>query len=268
MSTSSPARPRPAGDRRLPGVTGRLLPHPVLRLLRQPLPRLLPRSSPRPLLRVLGGLAVLAAVASSAACGAGPGGVATATVSPEPGAPVRPGGTTTIPGRPTTGGPAAATPGASAASARPDELAATARPTGTAPVEVERDRGEPTLVTGVRTGRHDGFDRVVVDVKGGLPGYTVRWVDELQQDGSGKPLALRGHPCLYVLLTPAEAHTEDGTPTWTGTPIDQPLGNVTGILKAGDFEGRVSIGIVAASKTPFRVREYTRPDRLVIDVAH
>ncbi|GAA2311324.1 hypothetical protein GCM10010149_72340 [Nonomuraea roseoviolacea subsp. roseoviolacea] len=241
-------------------------------------------SSPAPArpaarLRLLTGLAVLAAVAPLAACGAGSGGATTATISPEPTAPVRPGedtasGPATPSGTPagtaTPAGTPAGTPGPgeATASTRPDELAPTPLPTSTAPVRVERDLGEPAIVTGVRAGRHDGFDRVVVDLKGGMPGYTVRWVDELEQDGSGKPLDLRGSPCLYVLLTPAQAHTEDGTPTWTGTPLAQPLGNVTRILKAGDFEGRVSAGIVAASRTPFRVREYTRPDRLVIDVAH
>ncbi|MEV0201964.1 hypothetical protein [Nonomuraea sp. NPDC050691] len=227
-------------------------------------------SSPAPArpaarLRLLAGLAVLAAVTPLAACGTGSGGAATATISPDPTAPVRP-------GEDTATGPAAtpAAPGTPAptGTAGPDELAPTPLPTGTAPVRVERDRGEPVLVTGVRAARHDGFDRVVVDLKGGMPGYTVRWVDELEQDGSGKPFDLHGRPCLYVLLTPAQAHTDDGAPTWTGAPLGGPLGNVTRILKAGDFEGRVSAGIVAASKAPFRVREYTRPDRLVIDVAH
>ncbi|MBN6057359.1 hypothetical protein JYK22_35875 [Nonomuraea sp. RK-328] len=207
----------------------------------------------------------MAAVTPLAACGAGSGGAATATITPGQAEPVRP-------GEDTATGPAATpstlgTPAATA-SARPDELAPTPLPTSTAPVRVERDRGEPVFVTGVRAGRHEGFDRVVVDLKGGMPGYTVRWVDELEQDGSGKPLDLHGRPCLYVLLTPAQAHTDDGTPTWTGTPLGRPLGNVAEILRAGDFEGRVSLGIVAASRTPFRVREYTRPDRLVIDVAH
>ncbi|NUW40899.1 AMIN-like domain-containing (lipo)protein [Nonomuraea rhodomycinica] len=228
-------------------------------------------SSPAPArpaarLRHLTGLAVLAAVAPLAACGAGSGGTATATISPEPTAPVRPGEDTAS--GPATPAPSASGTPAATGSARPDELAPTPLPTSTAPVRVERDRGEPAVVTGVRAGRHEGFDRVVVDLKGGMPGYTVRWVDELEQDGSGKPLDLRGHPCLYVLLTPAQAHTDDGTPTWTGTPLTQPLGNVSRILRAGDFEGRVSAGIVAGSRTPFRVREYTRPDRLVIDVAH
>ncbi|WP_113704203.1 AMIN-like domain-containing (lipo)protein, partial [Nonomuraea lactucae] len=183
--------------------------------------------------------------------GQGPGGPdATAAITPTP---------TGTPTAPTTG---SLSPGPAEVTGMPG------RPTGTAPVEVERERGEPVLVTGVRFGRHDTFDRVVIDLDGGLPGHAVRWVDELAQEGSGKPVDLKGGACLYVLLTPAEAHTSDGTPTWTGGGVPPSLGALTGAVRAGDFEGRVVVGLLADSERPFRVTEHTRPDRLVIDVAH
>ncbi|MFG3435825.1 hypothetical protein ACGF0J_01155 [Nonomuraea sp. NPDC047897] len=153
--------------------------------------------------------------------------------------------------------------------AEPGQVPATpGRPTGTAPVHTERPRGEPALVTGVRFGRHATFDRVVIDLDGPAPGHTVRWVDALAQEGSGKPVDLRGRACLAVLLTPADAHTEDGEPTWAGGAAPASLGNVTEAIRAGDFEGRVLIGLAARSREPFRVTAHTRPDRLVIDVAH
>ena len=47
-------------------------------------------------------------------------------------------------------------------------------------------------VTGVRSGRHACFDRLVVDLKGKAPGYTVRYVSQVTADGSGAVIPTRG----------------------------------------------------------------------------
>ncbi|MFG1941868.1 hypothetical protein [Nonomuraea sp. NPDC048826] len=167
--------------------------------------------------------------------------------------------------------PPGGTPAESATSAAPatEPHTATAAPgpTGTAPVRVARDGMDPALVTGVRLGRHPSYDRVVVDLDGGVPGYTVRWVRELHQDGSGTPIDLKGGRALHIQLKPADAHTEDGKPTWNGTPV-APSGTVTAIAKTGDFEGVVGIALLTGSVKGFEVRELTGPPRLVVDVAH
>ncbi|MBG0827938.1 hypothetical protein HS041_09180 [Planomonospora sp. ID67723] len=148
----------------------------------------------------------------------------------------------------------------------PNELAP---PTGTNEVEVERSPAAPPIVTGTRFAEHRGFDRVVVDFKGDLPGYRVEWVPELVQDGSGEPIDVKGGAYLQVTITPANAHTEAGAPTWTGGPIFQAgLGNVQNVVKTGDFEAVVGVGIVLDHKAGFRVLEQKQPNRLVIDVAH
>ncbi|WP_231618634.1 AMIN-like domain-containing (lipo)protein [Nonomuraea sp. SBT364] len=175
------------------------------------------------------------------------------------------------PGTATAGSPSErATAGSPAGpeSGTPAPTAPADLPTSTAEVAVERGGAEPALVTGVRTGRHDGFDRVVVDFAGPLPGYTAQWADELVQDGSGEPIDLDGDVALHLLLTPADAHTEDGEPTWTAGPVAGSLEVVSRIVKTGDFEGRVGIALVMTSRTPFRVKEYTGPGRLVVDVRH
>jgi hypothetical protein len=142
-------------------------------------------------------------------------------------------------------------------------------PTSTGAVRVERNLDEPPLVTGVRFAEHAGYDRVVVDFKGDLPGYTVDWVPELVQDGSGEPIDVEGGAYLQVTMLPANAHTESGTPTLTGGPILQAgLGNVRSVVKTGDFEAVVGVGIVLERKAGFRVTEQKQPNRLVIDVAH
>lgn len=142
-------------------------------------------------------------------------------------------------------------------------------PTGTDEVKVERSPEEPPLVTGVRYAGHAGYDRVVIDLKGEKTGYTVRWVEQLVQDGSGDPIPVRGGAYLLVALFPAAAHTESGEATWGREPVRQAdLTNVRSVVKAGDFEGVVSVGIVLDRKAGFRVLELSGPPRLVIDVAH
>ncbi|MFC5815535.1 AMIN-like domain-containing (lipo)protein [Nonomuraea harbinensis] len=167
--------------------------------------------------------------------------------------------------------PPADTPAESAASPGPATEPHTATPvpgpTATAPVRVERNDAEPALVTGVRFGRHPSFDRVVVDFQGGVPGYTVRWVREAHEEGSGRPIDLKGGRALHLRLVPANAHTEDGTPTWNGTTVPA-SGGITGIAKTGDFEGVVGIALLTAGVTGFKVSELAAPPRLVVDVAH
>ncbi|MEU0484340.1 hypothetical protein ABZ260_34810 [Streptosporangium sp. NPDC006013] len=166
-------------------------------------------------------------------------------------------------GAPATTAPAdpAVTPTSTPAGPRP--------PTSTKEIEVERTTVASPAVTGARFGRHQGFDRVVIDLNGEVPGYTVRWVPELVQDGSGDRVDVKGGAYLQLTMSPAIAHTEAGKPTWTGGPIFQAqLGNVQSVVKTGDFEGVVSVGIVLDRRAPFRVLEQKNPNRLVIDVAH
>ncbi|GAA4064538.1 AMIN-like domain-containing (lipo)protein [Nonomuraea soli] len=138
--------------------------------------------------------------------------------------------------------------------------------TNTKAVQVDRD-GEPAIVTGVRHAAHPGFDRVVIDFKGEVPGYTVEWQDELTEDGSGEKIDVPG-VYLHVRLTPANAHDDDGKPTWVGGPIYQAdLGNVRNVVRTGDFEAHVGVGIVLDRTAPFQVKAYDDPARLVIDIA-
>lgn len=177
------------------------------------------------------------------------------------------GGTTTSP----PSDPVASPPATSAPARTVPSPTASAQsgpsPTGTTAVRVRRDGMMPALVMGVRAARHDGFDRVVVDFEGDVPGYTVRWKSKVETEGAGKPIDLKGGQALHVMLIPAVAHTEAGEPTWTGTSA-KPLTTITGIVSTGDFEGHVGIALISERTRTFRVKEYTEPSRLVIDVGH
>lgn len=130
-------------------------------------------------------------------------------------------------------------------------------------------------VTNVRTGQHYCFDRLVIDLDGPVGGYTVRYVPQVAQDGSGLPVPLGGQAFLQVTVN-APAYDDAGNATYNPANRNE-LGNVSGyqtfrqLAWAGSFEGYSSLGLGVRARLPFRVFTLAGPDassRLVIDVAH
>jgi len=130
-------------------------------------------------------------------------------------------------------------------------------------------------VVNVRTGQHYCFDRLVIDLNGPVAGYTVRYVPQVVQDGSGLPVPLRGQAFIQLTVN-APAYDDAGNPTYN--PADKnELSNVTGyqtfrqVAWAGSFEGYSSLGLGVRARLPFRVLTLPGPgtgSRLVVDVAH
>ena len=142
-------------------------------------------------------------------------------------------------------------------------------PTSTTTKTVTRSPSPFPHLIGIRTGRHDAFDRVVFDLRGAAPGYKVGYVSTVREDGSGKVIDLRGNANLMVRLRPAEAHRNDGSPTYTGAKrifVNYP--ELREVAFAGDFEGVVSIALGLHAKHGFRVMTLSDPTRIVVDVAH
>jgi hypothetical protein len=131
---------------------------------------------------------------------------------------------------------------------------------GTAPVT---GGAAPVSVTDVSVGHHAGFDRVVFRSTAAISSWEVRYVPQVTQDGSGRPVPLLGAADILVVI-----HGTD----WTNRPSVQPnltpgfpaLRQVSG---AGEFEGTLSYGIGQQRKAGLRVFTLTGPDRLVVDVA-
>jgi hypothetical protein len=140
----------------------------------------------------------------------------------------------------------------------------------TGPIEqTAADGAGLTVLVRVRAGRNKDFDRLVFDFDGPAPGFRVQYVDQLVEDGSGRPIPLRGRAVVEITLRPAAAHRDDGSPTRPG-----PLPDVTGfaafrqIAEAGDFEGVLTWGIGVAARTGLRVTTLSGPARVAVDVAH
>ncbi|GAB2649303.1 AMIN-like domain-containing (lipo)protein [Kribbella swartbergensis] len=153
--------------------------------------------------------------------------------------------------------------------------AATACPTGWGSLPEANSRMTQAPVTDVRTGRHACFDRLVVDIRGRAPGYDVRYVTNVTQDGSGFVVPLRGGAKLQVIVR-APAYDSAGRPTYRPANKRE-LSNVSGystfrqVAYAGSFEGQTTIGLGVRARLPFRVFTLAGPgsnSRLVVDVAH
>lgn len=143
------------------------------------------------------------------------------------------------------------------------------------------DRGDREVVHDVRAGRHECFDRLVIDVGGEdatFGSYSVRYVPVVRQDGSGDPVPVRGAADLEIVVH-APAHDEVGRPTFL--PADpREVVDVTGyrtfrqVAYAGSFEGSTTLALGVRARLPFRVSTVAGTPysddtpRLVIDVAH
>jgi hypothetical protein len=160
-----------------------------------------------------------------------------------------------------------ATPGDGGGAATPSPAGSAAWTSG--PLTVSHDVAVPPvpMLAGIRSAAHsaEGFDRIVFDFTGPLPGYTVRYVDEVREDPSDRPVSLPGRRYLQVVFTPAQAHTDAGAPTVTRTtqPLDYPM--LRGYRVTGDFEGYVSVALGLDDQVGFRVGEL--PGRIYLDVA-
>ncbi|SHG73410.1 hypothetical protein SAMN05444351_3070 [Geodermatophilus nigrescens] len=129
--------------------------------------------------------------------------------------------------------------------------------------------GAQVTVTDVRTGRHDGFDRVVLEADGaGTPGWDVRWVDAASSQGSGAPVAVAGEAVLQVSVTGAGYPYDTGVEEYAGGPVaGQGTGNVTEVVFDATYEGTTVAFVGARAEAPFRVYLLQDPVRVVVEVA-
>lgn len=132
-------------------------------------------------------------------------------------------------------------------------------------------------INNVRAGRHDCYDRLVIDMNGGPAPewYHVSYVPTVYQQGSGFPVPLAGGAFLDVIVGSA-AHDANYNPTYSPANPMQAV-DVAGfstfrqVAFLGTFEGQTQFGMGVRARLPFRVFTLTGPGttaRLVIDVAH
>lgn len=142
---------------------------------------------------------------------------------------------------------------------------------GTSPVATPRPDIPTTHLTDVRVARQEGYDRVVFQFDGAVPGYEVRYVSPpIKEDPSDQPVAVAGDAVLAVRMEPASGVDLGGSgyrETYTGpSRIPGPGGEITEVVRTGDFEAVLNWAIGLRERVDFRVSTLTSPSRLVIDV--
>jgi hypothetical protein len=122
-----------------------------------------------------------------------------------------------------------------------------------------------TLVA-VRAGGHPGFDRVVFELRGGLPTHRVRYVDRILEEGTGDEVTLAGAADIEVTFEDANAHDDSGAPTVNPRRFSPGLTAVKEVAQVNDFEAVVRYGIGLDRRRPLEVSTLSGPSRLVIDI--
>lgn len=172
------------------------------------------------------------------------------------------GGTTVSPSPSTT-----STPPAHTASSASPSVGGPSRWTSGATV-VTRALSVPPVprCTGIRAATHsaEGFDRIVFDIDGGLPGYEIRYVSRVVADPSGRLVSMPGRRYLQVILRPAQGHDEHGAKTVSGRH-DLGFPMLKGYVVTGDVEGVLTITLGLDDVVGYRVGEL--PGRIYVDVA-
>jgi hypothetical protein len=138
-------------------------------------------------------------------------------------------------------------------------------PTSTDPQTAEPTGDWDLQLQDVRTGEHDGFDRVVLEFSGTAgPGWGVAWSEKAVAEGSGEVVPLDGDRVLTISAS-GTAMPEPGSfevPQRLG-----PSGDVAEVQVNGWFEGYTQVFAgFQGEERPFRVFALADPPRLVVDV--
>lgn len=135
------------------------------------------------------------------------------------------------------------------------------------PIAVKRSVHVPPtpIIESVRTGKHAecGYDRLVLDVSGKLPGLTIAFVSKVIADPSGNPIKLPGKRFVLITVRPAQAHKNGGAATISRKIRKPDFPMLKSWVLAGDDEGVVSFGVGLKATTKVRVSKLA--GRIVID---
>jgi len=126
------------------------------------------------------------------------------------------------------------------------------------------------ILRDVRIAAQEGFDRIVFEFEGGLPGYRIQYVEPpIIKDPSGLEAQIAGNAFLEIRMERAAGHDPNtGVSTFEPLELTPGLPSILEAERTGDFEGVLIWVLGLSGELPFRVDEFNSPDRLTIDVRH
>jgi hypothetical protein len=181
---------------------------------------------------------------------------------------------------PKTTSAANGSPAATAPAGAPSTTPSTAAPcTFSGATDAAHDAADaPTrLLTDVRVGSHDCYERVTFEFKpeAGDADGPVAWKAAYEQppiteDGSGRTVKVKGNAFLVVHMMASGADlTKEGAPdTYTGPTSIEAAGTtrIQQVRRTGDFEAVLTWVIGLDRQRPFHVVTEGGPARVVIDI--
>ncbi len=125
----------------------------------------------------------------------------------------------------------------------------------------------PAILTDLRVGSHDGFERVVAEFTGNGPvGWRTVWEHEVFEQGRGEPLEIEGPVFLDVFLRGTSIPMTDED---YEVYFEQHNPRISGGIRAiydSTFEGTTHIAIGMDYQRPYRIYTLADPYRVVIDI--
>lgn len=141
----------------------------------------------------------------------------------------------------------------------------------TSPAEHEFPSLMSSLVgVDIRTGRHDCFERVVVEFggTGSLPGYRVAYeADPILDSPRGEPVDIAGAATLVVAFGAWMPEPDGAGYSGPREFVPDNVSNIVELEQLENFEGMSSWAIGLDAERPFAVSTLSDPPRLVIDIA-
>jgi hypothetical protein len=123
-----------------------------------------------------------------------------------------------------------------------------------------RDAAGEAVLAAVRAARQDGYDRLVFEFGGGLPGYQARYI-AAQPVGSAGRVELDGTAFLLLTFDGASAGG------FAQRDLHPGFGSMKQVRLVDEGDGRLRFGVGLDAVTGYLAHELTGPDRVIIDVA-
>jgi hypothetical protein len=125
-----------------------------------------------------------------------------------------------------------------------------------------RPGGGDAVLSEVRAARQPGYDRLVFEFEGGLPGYQARYVGQVTTAG-GERLDLQGGAVLLLSFDGASG----GDAGATSQDLRPGFGSLKQVRLVDQGGGRLRFAVGVEAVAGYLAHDLTSPDRVIIDVA-